>query len=195
MRGEAVVTSDGLEGGAIYALSAPLRDAIEQDGEAILSVDLRPDISLQSLINRLAIPRKGQSTSTFLRKAAGLSPLDIALLREGEIALPTDPEGLAALIKAAPLRLTGLKPLDRAISTAGGVPFAELDEHLMLRRSPGCSWRGKCSTGRRRPAAISCRRRSSTAMAAAEGVLAYPAGAPIPDAALTESGPSATPEP
>ena len=125
MRGEAVVTSDGLEGGAIYALSAPLRDAIEQDGEAILSVDLRPDISLQSLINRLAIPRKGQSTSTFLRKAAGLSPLDIALLREGETTLPPDPEALAALIKAAPLRLTGLKPLDRAISTAGGVSFAE----------------------------------------------------------------------
>ncbi len=104
VRGEAVVTEDGLEGGAVYALSAPLRETIEQDGEATLRVDLRPDISLQSLINRLAVPRNGQSTSTFLRKAAGLSPVAIALLREGETTLPTDPDALAGLIKAAPLR-------------------------------------------------------------------------------------------
>ena len=195
VRGEAVVTSDGLEGGAIYALSAPLRDAIEQDGEAILRVDLRPDISLQSLINRLAIPRKGQSTSTFLRKAAGLSPLDIALLREGETTLPPDPDGLAALIKAAPLRLTGLKPLDRAISTAGGVPFSELDEHLMLRRLPGVFVAGEMLDWEAPTGGYLLQATLSTAMAAAEGVLAFLQVAPIPDAALTESSPSATPEP
>ncbi len=172
-----------------------LRDAIEQDGEAILSVDLRPDISLQSLINRLAIPRKGQSTSTFLRKAAGLSPLDIALLREGETTLPPDPDGLAALIKAAPLRLTGLKPLDRAISTAGGVPFSELDEHLMLRRLPGVFVAGEMLDWEAPTGGYLLQATLSTAMAAAEGVLAFLQVAPIPDAALTESGPSATPEP
>jgi uncharacterized flavoprotein (TIGR03862 family) len=201
VRGEAVVTADGLEGGAIYALSAPLRDAIERDGEAILSVDLRPDISLQSLVNRLAVPRKGQSTSTFLRKAAGLSPVDIALLREGGTELPANPDALAALIKAAPLRLTGLKPLDRAISTAGGVPFSELDEHLMLRGLPGVFVAGEMLDWEAPTGGYLLQATVSTAMAAAEGVLAFlqipqiPQIPPIPIAALTESGPSATPEP
>ncbi|KAB0268313.1 TIGR03862 family flavoprotein [Microvirga brassicacearum] len=192
VRGEAVVTADGLEGGAVYALSAPLRNAIERDGEAILSVDLRPDISLQSLINRLAVPRKGQSTSTFLRKAAGLSPLDIALLREGGTDLPADPEALARLIKAAPLRLTGLKPLERAISTAGGVPFAEVDDHLMLRRVPGIFVAGEMLDWEAPTGGYLLQATLSTAVAAAGGVLAF---LKIPNAALTESRPSATPEP
>jgi uncharacterized flavoprotein (TIGR03862 family) len=192
VRGEAVVTADGLEGGAVYALSAPLRNAIERAGEAILSVDLRPDITLQSLINRLAVPRKGQSTSTFLRKAAGLSPLDIALLREGSTDLPADPEALARLIKAAPLRLTGLKPLDRAISTAGGVPFSEVDDHLMLRRMPGVFVAGEMLDWEAPTGGYLLQATLSTAVAAAEGVLAF---LKIPNAALTESSPSATPEP
>lgn len=192
VRGEAVVTADGLEGGAVYALSAPLRNAIERDGEATLSVDLRPDISLQSLINRLAVPRKGQSTSTFLRKAAGLSPLDIALLREGGTDLPADPEALARLIKAAPLRLTGLKPLDRAISTAGGVPFSEVDDHLMLRRVPGVFVAGEMLDWEAPTGGYLLQATLATAVLAAGGVLAF---LEIPNAALTESSPSATPEP
>lgn len=192
VRGEAVVTADGLEGGAVYALSAPLRNAIERDGEATLSVDLRPDISLQSLINRLVVPRKGQSTSTFLRKAAGLSPLDIALLREGGTDLPADPEALARLIKAAPLRLTGLKPLDRAISTAGGVPFSEVDDHLMLRRVPGVFVAGEMLDWEAPTGGYLLQATLATAVLAAGGVLAF---LEIPNAALTESSPSATPEP
>ena len=192
VRGEAVVTEDGLEGGAVYALSAPLRDAIERDGEATLSVDLRPDITLQSLINRLAVPRNGQSTSTFLRKAAGLSPVAIALLREGETNLPTDPDALAGLIKAAPLRLTGLKPLDRAISTAGGVPFSEVDEHLMLSKAPGVFVAGEMLDWEAPTGGYLLQASLSTGVAAAKGVLAF---LRIPNAALTESGPSPTPEP
>ena len=192
VRGEAVVTADGLEGGAVYALSAHLRNAIERDGEAVLRVDLRPDLALQTLIERLAAPRKGQSTATFLRKAAGLSPLDVALLREGDIALPVEPEALAQLIKAAPLRLTGIKPLARAISTAGGVPFDELDQNLMLRRMPGIFVAGEMLDWEASTGGYLLQATFATGVAAANGVLAY---LQIPNAALTESGPSAKPEP
>ncbi|HZW47067.1 MAG TPA: TIGR03862 family flavoprotein, partial [Microvirga sp.] len=82
VRGEAIVTADGLEGGAVYALSGRLRNAVERQGSATLLVDLRPDLSQDALTKRLSAPRKGQSASTFLRKAAGLSPLGTALLRE-----------------------------------------------------------------------------------------------------------------
>lgn len=138
VRGEAVVTANGIEGGAIYALSALLRDAVAADGRATLFVDLKPDLSLESLAKRLAAPRRSQSTSTFLRKAAGLSPIGIGLLREGTSgALPGDPAALAALAKAVPLTLTGVMPFARAISTAGGVSFDAVDENLMLRHLPG----------------------------------------------------------
>jgi uncharacterized flavoprotein (TIGR03862 family) len=142
MRGEAMVAASGLEGGGIYALSAPLREAIAASGEATLSIDLRPDITSAELEQRLAAPRAKQSLSTFLRKAANLSPAAIGLLQEvtissGERLSDKPPAALAALIKAVPLRLTGVASVARAISTAGGVAFDELDENFMLRRRPG----------------------------------------------------------
>jgi hypothetical protein len=138
VRGEAIVTRTGLEGGAIYALSAPLRDAILRDGAATLTIDLRPDLPQEALAKRLAAPRGRQSTATFLRKAAALSPAGISLLREGgRTSLPSDPEALAGLVKAVAVRLTGLQPITRAISTAGGLALEELDERLMLRCLPG----------------------------------------------------------
>lgn len=137
VRGEAVVTRGGLEGGAVYALSGLLRDAILREGLAQLLVDLRPDLSAEALAGRLAAPRKGQSLSTALRKAAGLAPVAVALLREASPALPEDPAALAALVKSVPLVATGVEPLDRAISTAGGIALAEVDGDLMLRRLPG----------------------------------------------------------
>ena len=136
VRGEALVTRHGLEGGAIYALSAPIRDAIGRDGSAALSIDLRPDVAEHSLETRLTAPRGGQSASNWLRKAAGLSPVAIGLLREAG-PLPPDAAGLAARIKHLPIRLTGVRPIERAISTAGGVRFEDLDENLMLRAMPG----------------------------------------------------------
>jgi predicted flavoprotein YhiN len=104
---------------------------------AQLLVDLRPDLSAEALAGRLAAPRKGQSLSTALRKAAGLAPVAVALLREASPALPEDPAALAALVKSVPLVATGVEPLDRAISTAGGIALAEVDGDLMLRRLPG----------------------------------------------------------
>jgi uncharacterized flavoprotein (TIGR03862 family) len=136
LRGEAIVTETGLEGGAIYALSAPLRDAILRDGSAILTVDLRPDTTHDALAHKLAAPRRKQSASSFLRKATGLSPVAIALLREAGPLLDS-PAELAGRIKRLPVSLTGIRPLDHAISTAGGVAFNELDPNFMLRRLPG----------------------------------------------------------
>jgi uncharacterized flavoprotein (TIGR03862 family) len=140
VRGEAMITMTGIEGGAVYALSAPLRDAIAADGEVTMSVDLRPDLDAGALAARLARPRGKQSRATFLRKAAGLSPPAIALVnaalaqrREGE---PTAAD-LAALIKALPLRLAGTAAIARAISTAGGISFDAVDAHFMLHKKPG----------------------------------------------------------
>jgi uncharacterized flavoprotein (TIGR03862 family) len=138
VRGEAMVTATGLEGGAIYALSASVRDAIERTGAAVLTLDLRPDLSADALARRLSASRGRQSLSNFLRKAAGLAPVGIALLREtAESSLPTEPAALAARIKAVPIRTTAVQPLERSISTAGGIALEEIDENFMLRRLPG----------------------------------------------------------
>ncbi len=115
--GDATLTAAGVEGGPFYALSAGLRDAIGRDGAVVAELDLRPDLTLADLRQRLAAPRRAQSLSTFLRKAVGLPPVTVALLRE----CAGVPDDLAVAIKALPLRLTGTTGLDRAISTAGGV--------------------------------------------------------------------------
>jgi uncharacterized flavoprotein (TIGR03862 family) len=115
--GDATVTATGIEGGPFYALSAPLRDAIDTAGHATALLDLRPDVPAAELARRLAVPRRGQSLSNFLRKAVGLSPVAIGLIRECAGA----PDDLGLAIKALPLRLTGTTGLARAISTAGGI--------------------------------------------------------------------------
>ncbi len=137
-RGEAMIAGYGLEGGAVYALGAPLRDAIAARGSARLSIDLRPDFTEAQLAAKLGKPARGQSLANHLRKALSLSPAAINLLREAHgIDLPSDPAKLAAHIKHSTLTLTGTAPIARAISTAGGIPFAALDENLMLRARPG----------------------------------------------------------
>ncbi len=136
VRGEAMLTEHGIEGGAIYALSAPIRDAIEADGSATLTIDLRPDLDAEPLARKLAVPRRGQSLSTFLRKQAGLPPEGIGVVQEALHAAATPPP-LEHLIKALPLRLTGIRPIARAISTAGGVRADALDDRLMLLNRPG----------------------------------------------------------
>ena len=141
IRGEAIVTGSGLEGGAIYALSADLRETIATSGEAILYVALRPDLETKELAARLSAPRGKQSLSNFLRKAAQLSPVATGLLQEVSIASGVSlsslaPEKLAALINAVPIKLTGTAPIARAISTAGGIAFDELDANYMIRRLP-----------------------------------------------------------
>ncbi|MGU3466604.1 TIGR03862 family flavoprotein [Methylobacterium sp. C33D] len=138
VRGEAVITEAGLEGGAIYALSRALREAIAAGGSARLVVDLRPDLTRDALARRLSGARPGDSTATRLRKAAGLAPAAAGLLREAAGGtLPAEPGTLAGLIKAAPITLTASAPIERAISTAGGVRLDALDGRSMLRGHPG----------------------------------------------------------
>jgi uncharacterized flavoprotein (TIGR03862 family) len=174
VRGEAIVTRTGLEGGAIYALSAPLREGILRDGAATLMIDLRPDLPREALATRLAAPRGHQSTATFLRKAAGLSLAGIALLREGgRTSVPADPEALAGLIKAVPVRLTGLQPIARAISTAGGLSLEELDERLMLRGLPGTFAAGEMLDWEAPTGGYLLQASFATGVAAARGVLSY----------------------
>jgi uncharacterized flavoprotein (TIGR03862 family) len=141
-RGEAVITRDGIEGGAVYALSAELREAILTSGQATLHIALRPDIAPDDLIKRLSVPRGKQTLSNWLRKAAALSPVGIGLLQEATVKSGTSlaslpAEKLAELINAVPIQLTGIASIARAISSAGGIAFDELDADFMLRRLPG----------------------------------------------------------
>ena len=137
-RGEAILTHDGLEGSLIYALSAALREQLEARGHAQLSLDLAPDHTRAQLQQTLSQPRKGQSLSNLLRKKAGLDSVKVALLHEclSKDAI-ADADKLAAGIKALPITLTATRPLDEAISSAGGVCRSALNDHLMLKALPG----------------------------------------------------------
>ena len=142
VRGEAMITRTGIEGGAIYALSAELREEIESKGRATLHIALRPDLDSTALTAKLSAPKGKQSLSNFLRKATGLSPVAIGLLQEAAKASAVSlaalaPADFARLINAVPIELTGTAPIARAISTAGGISFDELDPDYMLRKLPG----------------------------------------------------------
>jgi uncharacterized flavoprotein (TIGR03862 family) len=134
VKGEAMIDRAGIEGGAVYALSAGLREAIARDGATTLAIDLKPDLEVEALAARLK-RRPGQSTSTLLRRA-GLTPAAIAVLREGG-PLPDAAEALAARVKRVELRLVAPAPIERAISSAGGVRWSEIDDAFMLRKLPG----------------------------------------------------------
>ncbi|MGJ0508813.1 MAG: NAD(P)/FAD-dependent oxidoreductase [Methylocystis sp.] len=136
-RGDVVITRAGLEGGPVYALSSRLREAAAEAGQTTLRLDLRPDTSEACLIRKLTRRPPKQSHATFLRRA-GFSRAEIGLLREARPeGLPRDAEALAALIKNAPLTVAGVAGLERAISTAGGVSFEEVDDGLMVMKMPG----------------------------------------------------------
>ncbi len=196
VRGEAMITERGIEGGAVYALSGPLRDAIARDGQADVALDLRPDLTMAECAARLAMPRAGASLSNHLRRRLGLAPVAIALVQEASRASALEEvrasaleevragaleevrasaleevrasaleevrlgaveeiragavgaavragahagaaEGLAALVKACPLRLAAPFPIARAISSAGGLSWDAVDARLMLRARPG----------------------------------------------------------
>ncbi len=137
-QGELMVTEHGLEGGLIYAFSAPLREEIALNGSATLYLDLAPDKALPALIDRLSSPRGKDSLSNHLRKRLGIEGAKAALLREVLTSTEINhPPQLAATLKALPLKLLATRPLAEAISSAGGVMFEALDQHLMLRNLPG----------------------------------------------------------
>src|SRR6202041_727210 len=134
VRGEAMVTSAGLEGGAIYALSASLREAIATYESATIMIDFKPDLSEATIAARLK-RKPGQSRSSLLRKGARLTPAAMNILREAG-PLP-EGDALAKHVKNCALRLVGTASIARATSTAGGVAWSEIDQDFMLRKRPG----------------------------------------------------------
>jgi uncharacterized flavoprotein (TIGR03862 family) len=142
VRGEIVLTQTGIEGSPVYALSAPLREEIRAHGSAVLFVALRPDMSTPELTARLSAPRGKSSLATHLRKKLNLTPAGIGLMQEAALALG-DPltlmpmHELAVNVNSIPVLLISIAPIGRAISTAGGISFNELDADFMIRRLPG----------------------------------------------------------
>ena len=137
-QGEFVVAGYGVEGSLVYALSAPLRDAIAAQGAATLTLDLLPDHDAARVLREVSHPRGSRSLASHLQSRLGLKGAKLALLREVLTAEEmNDAVKLAATIKALPLTLTTPRPIDEAISSAGGVPFDALDGHLMLKSLPG----------------------------------------------------------
>jgi hypothetical protein len=175
IQGEVMVTEKGIEGGAIYALSASLRNEIEKNGSAILTLDLRPGVSSTALVQRLSAPRGTLSFSNFLRKKGGLSPAAVALTREigGKDVQNISPSALAALIKALPLKLEASFPLDRAISTAGGIRLDALDDHFMLKNKPGVFAVGEMLDWEAPTGGYLLQATFSTAVWAAQGVVKW----------------------
>jgi uncharacterized flavoprotein (TIGR03862 family) len=170
IRGEAVITGNGLEGGAIYALSGRLRDAIQAEGVATILVDLRPDLSLTVLQDRLGGPRGSQSLSNVLRKRVGLAPEAIGLVQE---ALHAGAGDLPSLIKRLPIRLVAAAPIARAISSAGGVRRDAMGDALMLRDRPGVFAAGEMLDWEAPTGGYLLQACFSTGVAAAKGALAW----------------------
>jgi uncharacterized flavoprotein (TIGR03862 family) len=174
VRGEAIVTRNGLEGGAIYALSPPIRDAIDRGGEVVIAIDLMPDTPLPALAQRLSAPRGKQPLTNFLRKATRQSPAALGLLREAERSLSVlDARQLADLIKAVPVRLVAVQDIANAISTAGGVSFSELDARFMLRRLPGVFAAGEMLDWEAPTGGYLLQASFATGVAAGRGALAW----------------------
>ncbi|UPK30565.1 TIGR03862 family flavoprotein [Bradyrhizobium sp. 195] len=178
VRGEAMITRCGIEGGAIYALSAELREAVLGLGQATLMIALRPDLHAAALTTRLSGTRGKQSLANFLRKAAQLSSVGIGLMQEAAIASGRplamfSPAELAHLVNAIPVQLTGVAPIDRAISTAGGVSFDELDNQFMLRKQPGVFAAGEMLDWEAPTGGYLLQASFTTGVAAGRGVLAW----------------------
>ena len=172
VRGEAVVTQSGIEGGVIYALSGRLRDAIRACGVAVVALDLRPDLERATLADRLGGPRRSQSLANTLRKQAGLSPQAIGLVQEA-LHTGADAGDLAGLIKALPLRLLAPAPIEQAISSAGGVRLDALDGRLMLVDRLGVFAAGEMLDWEAPTGGYLLQACFSTGVAAAHGALAW----------------------
>ena len=185
VRGEAVLTRSGLEGGAIYTLSSAIRDALDRGEDAKLAIDLAPDMAVEEAAHRLSQGRPGDSRANMLRKRLSLSPAALAVLRESEGGpLPTDLMQLAARVKNVSLAVSGVAGLDRAISTAGGIRADALDEHLMLRALPGIFVAGEMLDWDAPTGGYLLQACFASGVAAAKGVLTWLAPAPHPVANL-----------
>ncbi len=174
VRGEAMMDEKGIEGGAVYALSAPIRKAIHTHGQAKITLDLKPDIRVDELKMRLSTPRGKKSFSTWMQKSIHLSPLSIALLHEHDKNISSMPlDSLCDVIKNLPLTLNAPFSMDRSISSAGGIQLSEVDEKLMLKKVPGVFVAGEMLDWEAPTGGYLLQACFSTGVAAAKGILAY----------------------
>ncbi|WP_456785983.1 NAD(P)/FAD-dependent oxidoreductase [Cellulomonas sp. P5_C5] len=172
--GDAMVTRAGIEGGPVYAIGSTIRAALDAQGQAVLEVDLRPALGVDQLADRLERRRPKDSASNWLRRTLGLDPVGIGLLREsGAGVLPTDPEAMAALVKAVPVVVTATMAIEKAISSAGGIAWSEVDEALMLRRLPGTFVAGEMLDWEAPTGGYLLQASFSTGVVAAQGALAW----------------------
>ncbi len=174
VRGDAVITVNGLESGPVYPLASPIRGAIDRDGRCAIAIDLHPDLTVRVLADRLRRGRKKDSLTTSLRRTIGLSPLAVALLREATgNRLPTDPAELAGLVKGVPLMVEATMPIERAISSAGGISLDEVDDSFMLKRMPGTFVAGEMLDWDAPTGGYLLQATFSTAVAAARGAVRW----------------------
>ena len=172
--GECVVTGTGIEGSLVYAMSAGLRDSIAQEGSAVLLLDLAPDTSEADLHKALDKPRGKRSAGEHLRRCTGIDGVKSALLREYfTLDVFNNMAQLAAAIKAVPVTLVATRPVEEAISTAGGVQFDSLDNNLMLRELPGVFCAGEMLDWEAPTGGYLLTACFSTGQAAGQGVLAW----------------------
>jgi len=173
-RGEFVATATGVEGSLVYAASALLRDEIAAHGSATFHLDLLPDRTPERVLADVRHPRGARSLSSHLKSRLGLDGIKAGLLYE---LLDKDamaqPEVLAAAIKALPITVTATRPLDEAISTAGGVPFEALDAHLMLAALPGVFCAGEMLDWEAPTGGYLLTACMASGVAAAQGVAAF----------------------
>ena len=169
-----MVTRTGIEGGPVYAIGAAIRDAVDADGQCVLEVDLRPDLTVEQLTERLQRRRPKDSGSTWLRRSIALDPVGISLLRESSgvrcrATRPRRPRW------SSPCRsmVTATMPIGRAISTAGGIAWSEVDESLMLRRLPGTFVAGEMLDWEAPTGGYLLQASFSTGVVAAQGALAW----------------------
>jgi uncharacterized flavoprotein (TIGR03862 family) len=174
VRGDAMVTSHGIEGGPVYVQSAAIRDVLDRDGRCPVTVDLQPDLTTAEVRARLAGGRPKDSIASLLRHTLALAPCAVSLLREATAnRVPTDPDSLADLVKAVPLTIEATMPIDRAISSAGGIAMCEIDDAFMLRRLPGTFVAGEMLDWDAPTGGYLLQASFSTAVAAARGALAW----------------------
>lgn len=173
VRGEAVITRTGLEGGAIYAMSGLLREACARDGHANLHIDLCPDLDPADVAQRLDAPRGKMSLTSYLRKRLNLTPQAIALVHEARLHDEAASSGLALLVKGLPVRLLRPMPIARAISSAGGVMWDDIADDYALKRISGCFVAGEMIDWEAPTGGYLLQACLATGKAAAHGALEY----------------------
>jgi uncharacterized flavoprotein (TIGR03862 family) len=174
VRGDAMVTRDGIESGPVYAHSAAIREAIDRRGRCHMAIDLHPDLTIERVAERLDRRRPKDSLTASLRHSIDLTPVSISLLREvtGN-RVPKDSNELAKLVKAVPMIIESTMPIERAISSSGGVALDEVDDAFMLHRLPGTFVAGEMLDWEAPTGGYLLQASCSTAVAASRGAIAW----------------------